>query len=741
MGIAKNLALQLPQLRRVHRALTDLRQENAYLLTRVHELEAANALAHVPADEAERLRTALNGANARLSESDARIYVLSSDLARLESELAAKAGWSAQDFASLVSERNDAKASEAELQQAVSRYLADVEALTFERDEARAAEARALEELEAHRVDIEALELERDVMASSEARKVAELDQLRDQSQAIEFERDQLKALEQSLYEQLHQSALDREALVAEIAELEARAAATEHERALALQSATTLERQNQVLHSDVARLTSARVAEQRAAETAIEEERSSRLALLEEHGELARQVKTYEAKLEAAAQALARLDEDNRALATEAADARREIADSQQTISRLEGEVVLELAARTAAEAREADLTTRLDGIVADLEAARARANVLEGERNVLISQISSLQDQIASFEARRASLEEAAAMSQRIAALSDLVVKSSDLDQLEGRLSAALSSSAELTRLETSLGSRLSLVRYGLDELARSTAGTGDSASSRRYLNLLEKSLVGELYDDPNMDPWSPADYDKDRRLIGRDWPRSAMTMIGTVRMRNIRALVEDVISEGVAGDLIETGVWRGGACIYMRGILAAHGISDRRVWVADSFAGLPPPDPTTYPADSGDAHHTYEDLVVSLDQVKANFAKYDLLDDQVVFLPGWFSDTLHTASINEISILRLDGDMYSSTMDALNALYAKVSPGGFVIVDDYILKPCRDAVEDFRKTHRISDPLQEVDGAAVYWRKSQGVRTRKVASRSRSAERGAD
>lgn len=197
----------------------------------------------------------------------------------------------------------------------------------------------------------------------------------------------------------------------------------------------------------------------------------------------------------------------------------------------------------------------------------------------------------------------------------------------------------------------------------------------------------------------------------------------MIGSARLRNLRALTEQVLLDGISGDLIEAGVWRGGACILMRGVLKAYGVKDRSVWVADSFEGLPPPD-SSYPADANDKHSTFEELAVSLEQVRENFRVYDLLDDQVHFLKGWFSDTLSQAPIGRLAILRLDGDMYSSTIQTLDALYKKVSVGGFVIVDDYILEGCRKAVDDFRRDHRIDDQLQEVDGAAVYWRKSRDL-----------------
>ena len=148
----------------------------------------------------------------------------------------------------------------------------------------------------------------------------------------------------------------------------------------------------------------------------------------------------------------------------------------------------------------------------------------------------------------------------------------------------------------------------------------------------------------------------------------------------------------------------------------------VSDRCVWVADSFEGLPPPTPDKYPADRGDNSHEYRELAISLEQVQANFAKYALLDGQVRFLKGWFKDTLPGAPIDLLAVVRLDGDLYESTMDALNALYHKVSPGGYIIVDDFILPKCRAAIADFRRAHGISENIIDIDGAGVFWRKLQ-------------------
>jgi O-methyltransferase len=211
------------------------------------------------------------------------------------------------------------------------------------------------------------------------------------------------------------------------------------------------------------------------------------------------------------------------------------------------------------------------------------------------------------------------------------------------------------------------------------------------------------------------------QEARADGRDWPAEADTMIGLKRLENLQYCVTEVIRKNVPGDLIETGAWRGGASIFMRAILKMYGDQSRLVWVADSFEGLPKPD-GRYQQDAGDRHweasHT---LGVSLDQVKANFTRYGVLDEQVRFLVGWFKDTLPTAPVKQLAVLRLDGDMYSSTMDALQNLYHRLSIGGFVIIDDYwAILNCRQAVDDFRAEHKITEEVRKIDWSGVFWEK---------------------
>ena len=241
--------------------------------------------------------------------------------------------------------------------------------------------------------------------------------------------------------------------------------------------------------------------------------------------------------------------------------------------------------------------------------------------------------------------------------------------------------------------------------------------------YLNLMRKCILNTIYEDQPMQPFQAGiQFSVINRDQGLDWPSLAHSMIGNQRLKNIQELGKIVLEEKIEGDFIETGVWRGGACIFMRAILKAYNDTTRSVWVADSFEGLPKPN-AAYPDDvTGPPFHAFKELAVSVEQVKSNFAKYDLLDGQVKFLKGWFKDTLPVAPIKKLALLRLDGDMYESTMDSLTSLYPKLSKGGFVIIDDYgVLPICKKAVLDYRARVGSNEMIYPVDASGVFWRKA--------------------
>jgi len=269
-------------------------------------------------------------------------------------------------------------------------------------------------------------------------------------------------------------------------------------------------------------------------------------------------------------------------------------------------------------------------------------------------------------------------------------------------------------------------------------------------RYLELLKKSVLEELYFDNEIrliylrqcvegldafDPSALLDIARGRPALyqahlaasvdgnsaGR-WPEDIgfyHTMIGRRRLDNFHACLDTIRQEDVPGDLIECGVWRGGTVVFMRGYLAAHNLANRRVFVADSFAGLPKPSAADEGLDI--SRDVVPILAIERARVENLFRAYDLLDARVRFLEGWFADTLPRADFSQLALLRLDGDLYSSTRDALVACYDRVAPGGFVIVDDYGAIPqCARAISDFRAERGITDPIHRIDWTGVYWRK---------------------
>jgi hypothetical protein len=257
----------------------------------------------------------------------------------------------------------------------------------------------------------------------------------------------------------------------------------------------------------------------------------------------------------------------------------------------------------------------------------------------------------------------------------------------------------------------------------------GIRASVATRLYLDLLKASLTNTLFEvEPDVEDEIPTRYVQG--FIRHYIRGSAISMCPMARLENLESCILDVHTNRISGDMIEAGVWRGGVTIFMRAVLKAIEVSDRIVWVADSFEGLPEPDAERFPLEAK-AHsgkvmkEVYEHFAVSLEEVQRNFRAYGLLDEQVRFLKGWFKDTLPSAPINKLSILRLDGDYYESTRDGLTNLYDKVSVGGYVIIDDYGEESwtyCRKAVDEFRQKRGIEDPMRRVDSNCYYWQRTR-------------------
>lgn len=244
--------------------------------------------------------------------------------------------------------------------------------------------------------------------------------------------------------------------------------------------------------------------------------------------------------------------------------------------------------------------------------------------------------------------------------------------------------------------------------------------------YLDLLKNTLIDNMYGKKycTLNDGSISGEASQKQIEqGSIWPDRAQTMLGSLRMDNLRYCVEYCIDNNIPGDFLEAGVWRGGAIIWMAGILKANNVTDRKIYGADSFEGLPLPDPR-YPKDRKDKHHSFTFLSISPQEVRENFRKYNLLDKNIIFIEGFFEESLKNIDTKQLAILRLDGDMYGSAYQTLDLLYDKVSPGGFIINDDHPARKsslgAKTAVIDFRGERNIMSEMIRIDDNSIFWQK---------------------
>jgi hypothetical protein len=199
--------------------------------------------------------------------------------------------------------------------------------------------------------------------------------------------------------------------------------------------------------------------------------------------------------------------------------------------------------------------------------------------------------------------------------------------------------------------------------------------------------------------------------------------LTCIGELGLDTLLSCMQAVQNEGVPGDFLEAGVWKGGVTIFMKAFLNAVGDENRKVYVADSFQGWP--EVVNDPDAAVCNNISLPWIVVSKSEVEDNFRRFDLLDDRVEFIEGFFHESLKNAPVEKLAILRLDSDLYESTKISLEELYPKLSVGGYVIIDDYgLFASCDRAVHEFRKEQGITDTMLEQypgGGPGVYWKKT--------------------
>jgi len=248
--------------------------------------------------------------------------------------------------------------------------------------------------------------------------------------------------------------------------------------------------------------------------------------------------------------------------------------------------------------------------------------------------------------------------------------------------------------------------------------------------YLEFIKSSVTATAFNDAELTvspgrQYLVSNFNANMRKGGTDWTYLGDTMTGSKRIQNVWDLLSTVSREKIPGDYIETGVWRGGSSVFARAVMNVLGEVDRVSYVCDSFAGLPPGDRSLDRKDKGwDLMSGY--LAVSEYVVAGNFQKYGLLDSNVVFAKGFFNDTMPPLSkhVKQFAVMRLDGDMYESTVDVLYHMYDKLSIGGFLIMDDWFGFPSRTACEDFFTVHGIQPKILPIDSYSIYWKKEEEI-----------------
>eukprot|EP01026_Neomeris_dumetosa_P017768 TRINITY_DN1688_c0_g1_i7.p1 TRINITY_DN1688_c0_g1~~TRINITY_DN1688_c0_g1_i7.p1 ORF type:complete len:285 (-),score=26.82 TRINITY_DN1688_c0_g1_i7:39-893(-) len=200
--------------------------------------------------------------------------------------------------------------------------------------------------------------------------------------------------------------------------------------------------------------------------------------------------------------------------------------------------------------------------------------------------------------------------------------------------------------------------------------------------YVQTVMRSVMGILLETPDYSfqrapetMYRQRKYQQMVRLKGQGRPAYGLTMVSWYRLSNIYHQLMRIMIEGIEGDFMEAGVWRGGSSIVAKAVIQAFEGGGRKVHVVDSFEGLPAPRSNFAEIDTGE-YAKMDYIRVSLEQVQSNFQRYGLLDDGVEFHKGFFNESLSRFRKEnpqaKISFLRLDGDMYESTTDILYNVY---------------------------------------------------------------------
>jgi len=206
--------------------------------------------------------------------------------------------------------------------------------------------------------------------------------------------------------------------------------------------------------------------------------------------------------------------------------------------------------------------------------------------------------------------------------------------------------------------------------------------------------------------------------------------------ITIQNSFDMAMEVLNNDIEGDFVECGVAAGAQIGAFQYALSTTQ-KNKKIWAFDSYEGIPlAGEFDTEQAGIGAITHNkflpIEERLISsgitchsVENVKDNFAKWNLPIHNIEFVKGWFQNTLpnYEKQIDKISILRLDGDLHESTLVCLQHLYPKVVKNGIVIIDDYALEGCRIAVKQYFESIKKSlSEMINVDGNGVHYFKKK-------------------
>jgi len=183
--------------------------------------------------------------------------------------------------------------------------------------------------------------------------------------------------------------------------------------------------------------------------------------------------------------------------------------------------------------------------------------------------------------------------------------------------------------------------------------------------------------------------------------------LTMCSYARLLSLHRAILYIEENEIPGDIVECGVARGGSAAMMALTLNNH---SRRLWMFDTFEGLPEPG-----RENSDRHigSLYTGTCRgSLEEVRSSFQRLGI-EENAILVPGLFQETLPRCGIESIAVLHVDGDWYESVKATLENLYARVSKGGIIQIDDYgHWAGARRAVDEFMSQRGITQPLRRID-----------------------------